>query len=82
MGDRPMIFAHPEDIVTHECFFELPDFLGNAEEFLRIEGLNPAGSIKLNSARAMVDAAEKRGSCVPAAGSSNRRPGAWVSLSR
>ncbi len=56
-----MIADHPDDLVNDACFLRLREFVPEVETFLKIEGLNPAGSIKLKPARAMVDAAEENG---------------------
>ncbi|MER5546355.1 2,3-diaminopropionate biosynthesis protein SbnA [Streptomyces sp. NPDC002589] len=43
------------------AFLELPGFAGEFSTHLKLEGLNPAGSIKLKAARAMVEMAEADG---------------------
>ncbi|MFD7017622.1 2,3-diaminopropionate biosynthesis protein SbnA [Streptomyces sp. NPDC059161] len=43
------------------AFLELPEFAGEFTTHLKLEGLNPAGSIKLKAARAMVEDAEADG---------------------
>ncbi|WP_329382300.1 2,3-diaminopropionate biosynthesis protein SbnA [Streptomyces sp. NBC_01351] len=43
------------------AFLELPHFLPSFDTFVKLEGLNPAGSIKMKAAREMVDAAEAQG---------------------
>ncbi|MFI0811917.1 2,3-diaminopropionate biosynthesis protein SbnA [Streptomyces echinatus] len=43
------------------AFLELPDFAEDFSTHLKLEGLNPAGSIKLKAARAMVENAEADG---------------------
>lgn len=56
-----MIFEHAHEIVTDEIFVRLDGLLADREMFLKIEGWNPAGSIKLKSAVGMVEDAERRG---------------------
>lgn len=47
------------------AFLELPDFAAEFSTHLKLEGLNPAGSIKLKTARAMVEMAETDGVLKP-----------------
>ncbi|MFJ4624948.1 2,3-diaminopropionate biosynthesis protein SbnA [Streptomyces sp. NPDC088847] len=56
-----MIYQHACDIVTDEVFLELDGVLPDRHLFLKLEGMNPAGSVKLKSALGMVEDAERRG---------------------
>lgn len=49
------------DVITDDIFLSLPGELPGSELFLKIEGLNPAGSIKLKTAVGLVSDAEFRG---------------------
>ncbi|WP_223199405.1 2,3-diaminopropionate biosynthesis protein SbnA [Solihabitans fulvus] len=46
--------------MTGEIFLELPGFAPHFDTHLKLEGLNPAGSIKLKTAVALVDSLEQR----------------------
>ncbi|MEU2243844.1 2,3-diaminopropionate biosynthesis protein SbnA [Streptomyces sp. NPDC018338] len=56
-----MIYQHACDIVTDEVFLELDGVLPDRHLFLKLEGMNPAGSVKLKSALGMVEDAERKG---------------------
>ncbi|MFG3285585.1 2,3-diaminopropionate biosynthesis protein SbnA [Streptomyces sp. NPDC048111] len=60
-----MIYTHVHDIVTDDVVLELPGFLSRARTFLKLEGLNPAGSVKLKTAVALVESAERAGRLGP-----------------
>lgn len=49
------------DLITDDVFLRLPDLLHGSETFLKVEGLNPAGSIKLKTALALIEDAEEKG---------------------
>ncbi|MFE2377092.1 2,3-diaminopropionate biosynthesis protein SbnA [Streptomyces sp. NPDC059398] len=49
------------ELGTPDAFVELPGFAPGFTTSVKLEGLNPAGSIKLKAARAMVEAAEAKG---------------------
>lgn len=49
------------DLITDDIFLSLPGELPGSELFLKIEGLNPAGSIKLKTAVGLVSDAELQG---------------------
>ncbi|WP_345704765.1 hypothetical protein [Kitasatospora paranensis] len=66
-------------MIQDDVFLHLGDAARNIDLYLKIEGLNPAGSIKLKTARSMVEDAERRGPCAPDAVSSSRRPAVSVS---
>jgi N-(2-amino-2-carboxyethyl)-L-glutamate synthase len=55
-----MVANHVYDIVSDDIFLQVP--VAHLQRFfLKIEGLNPAGSIKLKAARAMIDGAAADG---------------------
>lgn len=56
-----MIHANTMDVVMDEVFVALPYLSRHADVFLKVEGLNPAGSIKLKTAVGLVEDAERRG---------------------
>jgi 2,3-diaminopropionate biosynthesis protein SbnA len=56
-----MIYQRACDIVTDEVFLELDGVLPDSHLFLKLEGMNPAGSVKLKSALGMVEDAERKG---------------------
>ncbi len=56
-----MIYQRACDIVTDDVFLELNGVLSGSSLFLKLEGMNPAGSVKLKSALGMVEDAESRG---------------------
>lgn len=56
-----MIADHVYDIVIDDVFLRMDDVVPGSAFFLKIEGLNPAGSIKLKTAVSMVEDAERRG---------------------
>lgn len=60
-----MIFQDAFDIVTDDIFLELHEFVPGSMVYLKIEGLNPSGSIKIKPAVAMIEEAEKRGELRP-----------------
>ncbi|MHA6757544.1 2,3-diaminopropionate biosynthesis protein SbnA [Streptacidiphilus sp. PAMC 29251] len=62
-----MIYDNAYDIVTDDIFFRLPHLVRDAEVFLKVEGLNPAGSVKLKTALSLVEDAEIHGRLSPGA---------------
>ncbi len=54
-----MIFNSVDEVVTDNIFLKLSRYLGHLEVYLKLEGLNPAGSIKLKTAISLVGDAEK-----------------------
>lgn len=56
-----MIYANAMDVVMDDVFVALPYLSRHADVFLKVEGLNPAGSIKLKTAVGLVEDAERRG---------------------
>ncbi|AZS89060.1 2,3-diaminopropionate biosynthesis protein SbnA [Streptomyces griseoviridis] len=60
-----MIYQRACDIVTDDVFLELDRILPDSRLFLKLEGMNPAGSVKLKSALGMVEDAERKGRLWP-----------------
>ncbi|MBB5935019.1 2,3-diaminopropionate biosynthesis protein SbnA [Streptomyces zagrosensis] len=60
-----MIFERASDVVMDDVFLRLPGFLATSEVFLKLEGLNPAGSVKLKTAVALIESLERAGSLHP-----------------
>jgi N-(2-amino-2-carboxyethyl)-L-glutamate synthase len=56
-----MIYANVYDVVNDEVFVALPYLSERADVFLKIEGFNPGGSIKLKTAIGLIEDAEQRG---------------------
>jgi cysteine synthase A len=56
-----VIYANAMDVVMDDVFVALPYLSRHADVFLKVEGLNPAGSIKLKTAVGLVEDAERRG---------------------
>ncbi|GGO54738.1 2,3-diaminopropionate biosynthesis protein SbnA [Streptomyces lasiicapitis] len=53
------------DLVTDDIFLRFSDVLPGSELYLKIEGLNPAGSVKLKPAVELIEDAERRGLLSP-----------------
>ncbi|MCM2494901.1 2,3-diaminopropionate biosynthesis protein SbnA [Burkholderia glumae] len=53
-----MIYDHTCDIVLDNVFLRLPDLVPGSELLLKLEGLNPAGSIKLKAALGLIGSME------------------------
>ncbi|QJY44902.1 2,3-diaminopropionate biosynthesis protein SbnA [Pseudonocardia broussonetiae] len=60
------IITSPQDFNTDDLYVDLEPVVGNTL-FLKVEGLNFAGSVKLKAASAMVEAAEADGTLRPGA---------------
>ncbi|MET9323081.1 2,3-diaminopropionate biosynthesis protein SbnA [Streptomyces sp. NPDC003038] len=60
-----MIYEHAADIILDDVFLHLPGFVDHARVFLKLEGLNPAGSVKLKTALVLIEEAEKSGALGP-----------------
>ena len=58
------IITSPQDFNTDDLFVDLEPVVGSAL-YLKVEGLNFAGSVKLKAASAMVEAAEADGTLTP-----------------
>ena len=60
-----MIVELPLELVFRDLFYRLRAFAGNHDVFLKLEGFNITGSIKLKTAIGLVDDLEKRGIARP-----------------
>jgi cysteine synthase A len=60
-----MIVESPLELVFRDVFYRLRGFAGNHDVFLKLEGFNVTGSIKLKTAIGLVDDLEKRGLARP-----------------
>ena len=60
-----MIYTHAYEMVHDELFLDFADFIPGVDLVLKIEGLNPAGSIKLKTAVSLIQDAERRGVLAP-----------------
>ncbi len=60
-----MIVENVLDLKQSQTFFLLRDFLGNGDVYLKLEGANLAGSIKMKSALKMISCLEERGQIQP-----------------
>jgi cysteine synthase A len=58
---RPEIPRTVAEIAVDRAFVELPGFADGFETVVKLEGLNPAGSIKAKTARGLLDAFEEGG---------------------
>ena len=56
-----MIYEHAYEMVLDDVFLRLGDTAADVDVYLKMEGLNPAGSITLKVAVSMVEDAERRG---------------------
>lgn len=56
-----MITDRVYDIVTDDIYLRLPRLVDRTEIYLKIEGLNPAGSVKLKTAIALIEDMERAG---------------------
>lgn len=62
-----MILENAYEAITNNVYLRLDDIIPESDVFLKLEGLNPAGSIKLKSAIGMVEDAERNGRLYPGA---------------
>jgi cysteine synthase A len=60
-----MIYENTYDIVMDDIFIHLPHLTQDTDVYLKIEGLNPAGSVKLKTALSLIEDAEHRGRLSP-----------------
>jgi N-(2-amino-2-carboxyethyl)-L-glutamate synthase len=56
-----VIADYSYDLIPDDVFLRVPDAAGLNRFYLKVEGFNPAGSIKLKTARSLVEAAEASG---------------------
>ena len=60
-----LIYDHAFQIVTDHIYLRPPRFVPGVELIIKLEGLNPAGSIKLKTAVGLIEAAEGAGALPP-----------------
>jgi 2,3-diaminopropionate biosynthesis protein SbnA len=60
-----MIFENAYQVITETEFLHLADFIPDAQVFLKLEGLNPAGSVKLKTAIGLIESMEETGIITP-----------------
>jgi cysteine synthase A len=56
-----MIVESPLDLIFRDLFYRLRGFAGSHDVFLKLEGFNVTGSIKIKTAIGLVEALEQRG---------------------
>jgi cysteine synthase A len=64
-GCCAVIVESPLDLIFHDLFYRLPRFAGVHEVFLKLEGFNITGSIKIKTAIGLVEDLERRGIARP-----------------
>src|SRR5215831_7728759 len=60
-----MIIESPLDLIFRDLFYRLPNFAGTHDVFLKLEGFNVTGSIKIKTAIGLVEDLERRGVAKP-----------------
>jgi N-(2-amino-2-carboxyethyl)-L-glutamate synthase len=60
-----MIVESPLDLIFRDLFYRLRGFAGSHDVFLKLEGFNVTGSIKIKTAVGLVEALERRGIARP-----------------
>lgn len=60
-----MIIETPLDIIFRDLFYRLRAFAGGHDVFLKLEGFNVSGSIKVKTAIGLIDDLERRGIAIP-----------------
>ena len=60
-----MIIESPLDLIFRDLFYRLRNFAGTHDVFLKLEGFNVTGSIKIKTAIALVEDLEQRGIAKP-----------------
>ena len=60
-----MIIESPLELIFRDLFYRLPDFADGHDLFLKLEGFNVTGSIKIKTAVALVEDLEQRGLATP-----------------
>jgi N-(2-amino-2-carboxyethyl)-L-glutamate synthase len=60
-----MIIESPLDLIFRDLFYRLPVFAGSHDLFLKLEGFNVTGSIKIKTAIGLVEDLERRGIARP-----------------
>ena len=64
-GFRTMIIESPLQLIFRDLFYRLPAFAGRHDVFLKLEGFNITGSIKVKTAIGLVEDLEQRGKARP-----------------
>src|SRR6478672_10265304 len=64
-GCRTMIIDSPLQLIFRDLFYRLPAFAGRHDVFLKLEGFNITGSIKVKTAIGLVEDLERRGIARP-----------------
>jgi N-(2-amino-2-carboxyethyl)-L-glutamate synthase len=65
LGCRTMIIESPLQLIFRDLFYRLPAFAESHDVFLKLEGFNITGSIKIKTAIALVEDLEQRGMAKP-----------------
>jgi len=60
-GYLAVIVESPLDLIFPDLFYRLPAFAGEHDVFLKLEGFNITGSIKIKTAIGLIDDLERRG---------------------
>ena len=60
-----MIIESPLELIFRDLFYRLRGFVGSHDVFLKLEGLNISGSIKVKTAIGLVEDLEQRGLAKP-----------------
>jgi len=60
-----MIIESPLELVFRDLFYRLPAFAGSHDVFLKLEGFNISGSIKIKTAIGLIEDLEQRGIATP-----------------
>jgi len=60
-GRPDVIIESPLDLIFRDLFYRVPSFAGRNDIFLKLEGFNVTGSIKIKTAIALVEDLEQRG---------------------
>ena len=60
-----MIIESPLQLIFRDLFYRLPAFAGSHDVFLKLEGFNVTGSIKVKTAIGLVEDLERRGIAKP-----------------
>ena len=65
LGCRTMIIESPLQLIFRDLFYRLPAFAESHDVFLKLEGFNITGSIKVKTAIGLVEDLEQRGMARP-----------------
>ena len=60
-----MIIESPLELIFRDLFYRLPAFAGGNDVFLKLEGFNVTGSIKIKTAIWLIEEFEQRGIVKP-----------------